>query len=496
MFNDLFGKYFKFSLIVLVIADCFSYLAYQNFWWQLITFVLISLLVLWASLKKLEYGLYIVLAELFVGSQGHWFSLATPYFDYSIRMSIFLIVGLVWLSQLFKGGGKEFFSEENIFLYPYLILLIFLFLGTLNGLLNNQLKNVFLDVNGWLFFGLAPVFFSQIRSSVVIKKIFSILLAAAFFISLKTLAVLVIFAYPWPINISVFYTWLRDSRIGEITHVSGSYYRIFFQAQIYLLVSFLVSFIFLIFKDRLQLNAVTVKWLKWSAIVSSTAIIACLSRSFWLGLLFALLIGFILLMRQYKFKIAKIARLAAKVAVVAILEVGFLFIITGNLTNNWLKGRLDNPTTEAAGMSRLAQLGPLWQTTSQNFFIGSGFGQTVTYFSDDPRILAKAPSGRYTTFAFEWGYLDIWLKIGLLGLVSYLLLYYKIFRQGWMIIKSSSQWSIFVLALILGLIGIMLTSMFSPYLNHPLGIGYLLLTSAVISFFVNQHVNEPDKTSN
>ena len=54
--------------------------------------------------------------------------------------------------------------------------------------------------------------------------------------------------------------------------------------------------------------------------------------------------------------------------------------------------------------------------------MGRGFGATVTYQTRDPRILADNGSGEYTTYAFEWGWLDIWLKLGIFGLAAYFLL--------------------------------------------------------------------------
>ena len=230
----------------------------------------------------------------------------------------------------------------------------------------------------------------------------------------------------------------------------------------------------------------SIKWLKWTALFTSTTIIACLSRSFWVGAFCALLLIFGLLIFKYKLKFTKLLKLSAIIILTIALEVSFLFVITGNLTDNWIKGRFENPTEEAAGMSRIAQLEPLWQSVSQNIMLGSGFGKTVIYESNDPRILAKSPTGIYETYAFEWGYLDIWLKIGLLGLLVYLYLYYLVFKKGIELLKKKDELTILVIALLLGLVSLMATSIFSPYLNHPLGIGYLVLVSSIINYYLGE----------
>lgn len=480
MFNDLFGKYFKISFLIFIIVDILSFFSYQNDYVHIIIFILLFLLIFGATLYKLEYGLYILLGELFIGSQGHLISLDISFFDFSIRMAIFFIVFLVWLTKLISGqGGMAFFKKNNQFLIIYLLLFIILLTGVLSGLLRNQLNNVFFDVNGWLFFAAIPVFYGTIKSENAVKNIISLLFSATCYISLKTLIVLIIFAYPWPINISTFYNWLRDSRIGEITRVTGSFYRIFFQAQIYALIGLIMSFFFLLFKDKFQFKKNAVKWLFFTAILSSTAIIACLSRSFWLGVIGSLVFIFYLLIFKFHFRFLRIVKIVVIMIAVVMMEIGFLYAITGNLTHNWIKGRLENPTQEAATMSRISQLGPLFKAVGQNWLLGAGFGKTVTYFSNDPRILAKSPSGVYETYAFEWGYLDIWLKVGIIGLMVYLYLYYLVFKEGIKLLRLPAEFSFLILALMLGLVGVLVTSIFSPYLNHPLGIGFLLLISAI-----------------
>src|SRR4030043_1837836 len=60
-------------------------------------FILISIVILLFTLYKLEYGLYIALIELMIGSYGYLFYLQLPSFKAPIRLAIFLIVFFVWL---------------------------------------------------------------------------------------------------------------------------------------------------------------------------------------------------------------------------------------------------------------------------------------------------------------------------------------------------------------------------------------------------------------
>jgi O-antigen ligase len=111
--------------------------------------------------------------------------------------------------------------------------------------------------------------------------------------------------------------------------------------------------------------------------------------------------------------------------------------------------------------------------------LGSGFGATVTYKTEDPRILGSNPTGKYTTYAFEWGWLDIWLKLGLFGLLSYGALLAAVARAGFTAGPEGDD-AMIGAAFAIGLAVISAVSFFSPYSNHPLGIGYLIIAGIII----------------
>ena len=134
--------------------------------------------------------------------------------------------------------------------------------------------------------------------------------------------------------------------------------------------------------------------------------------------------------------------------------------------------------TGAGISSRWSQLPNLTKEIIKHPILGSGWGTTVTYQSTDPRILiTNNPTGLYTTYAFELGYLDIILKIGLLGLIVYLLFIWTIIKKYWQLWQKNTDRGERALAIgfLLGLFALLIVHGFSPYLNHPLGIGYLLL---------------------
>ncbi|MBL7047698.1 MAG: hypothetical protein ISR95_08755, partial [Candidatus Marinimicrobia bacterium] len=132
--------------------------------------------------------------------------------------------------------------------------------------------------------------------------------------------------------------------------------------------------------------------------------------------------------------------------------------------------------------SRFKLLGPLSEKIRENPVLGSGFGTSITYETSDPRALENNPDGLYTTYSFEWGYLDTWIEMGIFGLVAYLSLLLTLFRYGWKLYKKYIQHALessLILGLLAGLVVLSAIHITTPYLNHPLGIGYLLLTTAI-----------------
>ncbi len=99
--------------------------------------------------------------------------------------------------------------------------------------------------------------------------------------------------------------------------------------------------------------------------------------------------------------------------------------------------------------------------------MGSGFGKRVTYISNDPRVLSFNPSGRFTTFSFEWGYGDLWLKMGIPGLLAYGALLVFLWRR---IPKNYHP----------AFAALLIVHFFTPYLNHPLGLGVLIAVSVLV----------------
>ncbi len=478
----IFDKTFKLTLASVFLAEILSFVGFLHPAAGRFFFLMILLITLAASIYKLEYGLLAVLTELFISSKGYLFSLSLGHFNLSIRIAMWLVVMLVWgvrfLSRLIREKRLSFGFDFSYFL-P---LFFFLGLGGLIGLLKgNGPADAFFDYNNWFYFGLLlPL--SEVFHENNFRKIFSVFSASIVWLAFETFSSLYLFSHN--LFMRPVYKWIRNTGVGEITQMPNGFSRIFFQSHFFALAAFFIFFL-LFAGARLKKER---SWPYFLVLTASLAsVLISFSRSFWVGLaggvglLLALAAG---LIRKKKiswkdtlsFAGAGLISLALSFAIMAAI-VKFPFPRTGADLSDDLTNRLSNFSGEAAVSSRWSLLPELWKGIKKDPLLGHGFGTTVTYKSSDPRVLELHPDGLYTTYAFEWGWLDLWLKIGLLGVLAYLYLLFILSRRLWRRFSAGSD--LLSAGFLLGILVMVLVNIFTPYLNHPLGIGYLLLAAVL-----------------
>ncbi|RJR32166.1 O-antigen ligase domain-containing protein [Candidatus Parcubacteria bacterium] len=480
------NKYFYAALISIIVAETLSFLSFNSRMLTAFLFALILAAILFLSLKNIVYGLYIMLAELFVGGKGYLFSLNISDTVISLRIGIFIVILGVWILLLLNKKINFWAFFKKIKSCPYILagytLLIFsVVYGLFIGSLKNDFNNLFFDFNSWIFLLILPVGIISVNSEQA-DKIMSIFFASVAWLSLKTIVVLNIFSYRFAYIGSPFYKWLRNTGVGEITYISNDIFRIFFQSQIYSLAAFFIFFALFLFyvrdknlfgREKISKNLF---FITLFSILNTTTILISQSRSFWLAGLAAFIMtiaGFIYIFRLKKNLVVSVV---VYTAILCVFSSIFIYLITKKTSLEIITARTSGVSARSSESSRKNQLEPLILAISKKPFFGSGFGTTLTYKSSDPRILAASPQGKYTTYAFEWGYLDIWLKTGIVGLFFYLLFVLTIILKAaeqFLIIEEEKKY--LYCGLIAGLAALLIANIFTPYLNHPLGMGYIIL---------------------
>jgi hypothetical protein len=505
---NLFNRQFRITLLLLVLLEELSFLGYLLPAANGLIFWLIAAVSLGLAIWRLECAVWLVLVELLVGSKGYLFFSDVFGARISIRIALWSIVMLVWLittlaslirEKNFVFKTKNFISSLKTGERRSLTLLaLFILWAFINGLVisHNGSTDTFLDFNGWLFFLLIFPAASVLRKRENLENLMPLLAAAAIWLAIKTFFLAFIFSH-YTMDTAAFrlYRWVRVSGVGEITQVKGGFFRIFFQSQIYTLISF-----FLLCATLTKLVIGTKFSLLWhekkfwlilcGLSVFLAVVLFSMSRSFWLGLL----AGLLLLLPYIYLEAKKLGQnfLKKLSAVVFVFFTALIFsvaIVVGTVTfpvppaiggfdtDSLLNSRFDSD--EAAVVSRWELLPKLWQKITASPILGFGFGTNLTYKSSDPRQLLSPNKGIFTTYTFEWGWLDVWLKLGFFGCAVYLLLLYQLAKNT-LRNQAVAELSVFpAYGLFIALIALTVINFFTPYLNHPLGIGYLIFLFSI-----------------
>ncbi len=480
--TEIYLKTKKFFIIILIFLFL-EILSFLTWYYPLINnfiFILIVLTTLIITWKNLNYGLLIASGELMVGSFGYLFNIELFSQTISWRMFIWAIIMLVWLKDFVLNYKKTIFiyKQNKKILYVFFILLLFLLLSILNGLLKNEKLDIVLDTNGWFYLFL--LFPWLLFDKKYLNDLWNLMLSALAWLFFKTSIILYLFSHNFTTLNNYIYDWTRDFRLGEITFAGGNFWRIFMQSHIFSLfiLIVLIYLLWIIYKDNL--SKIQILPISIFMVFSLGVVLMSYSRSFWLALVLILVSLFIYFLFKKTGK--KTITVILNFVIVFLLALSLIFIIVkfpwpqvDSSQTDLFVSRLKNPASEAAGNSRLNQFVPLLLAIKQSPFFGSGFGTKVTYKSTDPRImsLGEEYAANYSTYAFELGYLDIWLKIGLFGLLVYFLFIYLVIERTILTAKPLA------IAFTFGFMTILITNLTTPYLNHPLGIGIIFWLLAI-----------------
>jgi hypothetical protein len=522
----------KLSALFLLIY-LLSYLGFLYPFINTFVFWLIIGIFIVTGFYKIEYGLLILLGELFIGSKGYLFSFSIANFVVSLRLALFILLFLFWFYYKFKKRNIRFLKTN--LLIPFVTFSLFLIVGVITGLIKNNPQVLFFDFNAYLYFALILIIFDLILEKGQIKRIWLVFTAAVLALSLFTLFVLTDFGLiiynpnlakatqieeeqlkkleelsTIPENArlaqttkiareklklnwgeitedkSTLYRWLKDSGVAEVSYIGGRFFRVFSPSQFFVVI-FSITLLAYFFHKKFIFFARGNLLLIILFLLSLATTLISFSRSFWLGLIAA----FIFLLFGLPAK--RIVKIICFVVILLIFLTILIYFVNNPITQI-LKERVTsffNPTSELAATNRMSMLNPILEKIKENPIIGSGFGTLITFKA----LIPGTDIVEYIkVYIYEWAYLDIIVKIGILGLFSYLLLIGAIIRNGYYSLKNNDEIEtrIFIRGMLAGLIFLLVVHLTTPFLNHPLGIGYLIICSAIFWLFKNKQIKSVD----
>lgn len=438
--------------------------------------------------RSFTWGTAIVLAELVGGSLGRLFVFPGGGGLASVRMGLFAValLGTAWHvirhEERRRWIVKRLRGNVNVFIVAFVLLV-----ALTRGLWQFPISSVIADANAYAFLLLLPTILLVCREEADRSRVLSVVFGAATAISLLSLVVLFLFTHGIsPTVASPLYKWIRDFGLGEATPMATGFVRVFFQAHVWTMIVALWSVVLLTCA-----RSTTPRWVWVVGVLTASTVALSFSRTLWIATFVGvMLFGFLLALRRETRSM--IPRFLLVCVVVVSLGAALPFLVTRGAGGLAFQ-RATTVTGEPAADSRLNLLKVMWPAIQEHVVLGWGFGKSLTYETRDPRLLAYFPDGRYTTTAFEWGWLDFWLKLGLVGLLTMLFWVASLFFGTTQLFRVSDEMA-WPAAFAASTAAIAVAHIFSPWLNHPLGLGYLLLVSAIIDRLQRGWINQKNRS--
>ena len=478
--NEALPLYFKTILVPfvsLVLLEVLSFLVVFHPKVNTLICLLLGVVMFILALFRPVHALGLLGAEFATGSKGALFkAFGNPVNDggVSLRIVLFCAFFAGWVVHWLRTGEWKALKSQLGARWEYLVLGALVIAAFANGILQKN-PFVFADANAWGFLLLlVPVLDLARRATKEQLRTFGIWIVAALLWSVtKTIVLFYAFSHAFPAwFLEPIYLWVRRTGVGEITRAGGSLFRIFFQSHIYGVL--LVPGLLLI--QRFKRSRLALVLVGFSVLFLAQTLVS-LSRSFFLGLAVSGLLAAIFAWRMERLKgVMQLGVRFVAISCAAILLIAGLCFFPfprsdASLLDAW-QSRIS--AGDDASASRWKLLPAMWEKIQEHPLLGSGFGATVTYTSRDPRVV-QTTGGVYTTYAFEWGWLEHWIKFGILGIPLLLLILGRLISR----ILRSELASDHQRVLILSLVTLAVVHISTPYLNHPLGFAWLMLLEGI-----------------
>ncbi len=458
-------------------AELLSFLTYALPAWRLPVLCVLGVGAVLVSLTDLRHLFLVAVAEAVIGSHGRLFFADVGGFSLSFRMVLFALLAAGWIIHTARGCSRILHVRHANLAGPLLLLVAAISLGVVRGLSRGASPgDLFADANGYAFLLLIPIGLDLFAGRSDVVRLAEVFAGAVAWLAAKNLLLLYLFSHAFGPLLTAIFTWQRTYRLSEITHLPAGAVRVFAASEVFMIPAVVLGMLLLWRAGSRRVWA-------WTVLMAA-AFLLSLSRSFWLGTLVAAAGMLPVALRFDIIPPARFERLCR--VIVGTFGIGLLALFTLAIfpwphrlqtvgTWNVYGDRLLD-ASDAAVSSRWNMLPPLSRAIAESPVFGSGFGTVITYQSDDPRMHDLFKGGRVTTGAIEWQYLEIWLKMGLIGLFAIIWLWWRIGLAFWKTVKTAGEADRFLaMGLMLSFLAFVVANLFTPYVNHPLGWTYLAL---------------------
>ena len=371
----------------------------------------------------------------------------------SVRQIIFLLLMLSALVNCFHLRRVPLMTIGGLVILGVLIPGTWGILGVLVG---NELRYVINDANGHVFYLLAFALLLGFRpdfSSRVVLDYAMLLVAVLCTLSL----IAYLYSQTGIDQANQIEKFLREGDYGFFNvFVDGRPYRIFLSSYLFvpILMCFALQRIVLHWRAH---NVVSVRDSIYLALALGVLVVSQ-TRSLWLGAMIGL--GGMLVYLVHR----TAPRMLLGIAGIGILGVGTLFFLSPQILR---LGDIDGNVGIRLGQSAI-----LFDLFKERPWLGWGFGSVV-----DMSFVVERPA----SFSHEMDLIDLLRKIGLLGLLSYVIAFALLLHAAWRQYRVDN-FSEEVGMLLSTLVIVFTVGFFNPYATASIGIGAIVLALVTVEF--------------
>ncbi|MDM1063532.1 hypothetical protein HXZ62_13320 [Empedobacter falsenii] len=367
----------------------------------------------------LRLVLYFVLIEIVIGGSGRMLEFGAL----SLKMLLF---GIAMLLTFFNA--KKIILDKSLFFLEAFFLLLTLFSLSMGFFSNSELENIFEDIKPLIFIIIINFFIITIDSTKTIDKVTSIIkYSSAFMAIIYIMIVLMLFL--GILNFDVFYE--GQSENSEV--MFRNEYMFFYKGFLYLGVGFL----FLILSNK-KIDQIL-------SVLVFSALCLTLTRGF--------ILMSILVYIFYIYFINKKIFLKIFISVIGISLAIYLLPIFFET----LGDKSDSDVMRFITFNQVID-----EMTLFSFLFGHGFGHGV----------------ESRPIHMEISFLEIFHKQGIIGISFWLYLLYLNFKYYFKI--KSKNYKRLVLPFLLSVCFTYLQSLTNPFINNPIGISIIMLSTVVL----------------
>ncbi|HZK54079.1 MAG TPA: O-antigen ligase family protein [Desulfosporosinus sp.] len=404
------------------------------------------------SNSRLNVLVYIVLIEMVLGGSGRVITAGPLTLKYALFLIALIYFAVATLTIPYK------IDERNMFYGPVFVFLALLFLSIANGLLHGYpVGDVLSATQGYLYLLMILPFTLFINKIEQVREVLRVINASALVLAILSI-IIFIFLYIAPAQVySIVNPFLVNTSYGAL-EPSGVLPRVFFRTDPFIALAFIHElFTYVNRPDQRTIRSI---------VKMVILLIGCLT-TMTMGLWVALGVGIALCIAFSPGK-NKLYMLLVMMFVAMII-----FIPFANSIQQIVLKRFSQ--SDSSFIIKLDQLYTMLNVWIHNFFFGTGYGVKIIF---DNGVMYR----EITKFELSW--LELLVCMGITGFTSFSYILTKTFLNGLRAASLSAEHhAIQIKAMITGVIMLCVISLVNPFLNNPIGLGYLIIVMCSVNVY-------------